>query len=203
MNSEADLEIREHAQDYAAQTIAGEPGSFPPAPPAGLRPEDEQAFLREYFAVLDDLLVAGATLAGLQVAAATAQNTPRFTIRPGHRLHFAPGQTRGARALPVFRSGTGDIRGAYAGTVLYADIVPLGQSYAIFELRGDESNLRLHIVGGGKNDGEIYISLYTNGRLVEKSLLGKEISWDLSDCAAGRYQLNCNDRSALSFQIQE
>ena len=104
-----------------------------------------------------------------------------------------------ARKLPAFRSAAK----APASAVLYSDIVALEASYALVELRASDEELRLNISGGGKNQSKIYISLYTNGSLVEKSLLGTEVSWDLSSSEPGIYQLEFGATPALSFQIQE
>ncbi len=110
------------------------------------------------------------------------------------RLTLPPG--RFERCFrPAFRSsGTG---------VIHSDIVPLGTAYALLELRGDDTSMRLQVEGGGKNAERISISLYTNGDLLEKSFLGARRSWDLGSFQPGSYRLECNNVTALSFQIQE
>ncbi|MCR9142243.1 MAG: hypothetical protein NXI24_08320 [bacterium] len=196
--TDAQLSAIESTQDHARSCFAGDTRVFPP--PLAEDPNVAALCLTEWHAVLDDLSILAAITAELE-AEERRPGSARiaFRIKQG-ALALGGEHSWVAREAPVFRSGDPDSSGA---AVLYSDIVALDEAYALLELRASDEELRLNISGGGKNEGKLYISLYTNGRLVEKSLLGTEVSWDLSDSEPGLYQLDCGDKPALSFQIQE
>ncbi|MEQ9364657.1 MAG: hypothetical protein RIF32_10455 [Leptospirales bacterium] len=199
----------EATRDHARATFAGDIRDI--APPLPENAELAALCLREWHAVLDDLscvvLVTEAMpRSGPDVGPGKTRafGTPlarriAFQVQRGV-LALTPDHPWVAREAPVFRSAP---RSPSPAAVVYSDIVALEEAYALLELRASDEELRLNISGGGKNDCKLYISLYTNGRLVEKSLLGTEVSWDLSDSEPGLYQLDCGDKPALSFQIQE
>ncbi len=190
----------ETVQDHARQIFAGDVATF--APPLPEDPETAELCLREWHAVLDDLSCAAMTTpaAGITDISHQPESAPRLAFRMiAGALDLADDYPWRARQSPVLRSAVK----AAASAVLYSDIIALEASYALVELRASDEELRLNISGGGKNQSKIYISLYTNGSLVEKSLLGTEVSWDLSSSEPGIYQLEFGATPALSFQIQE
>lgn len=200
------LKHMEAIQDHARNVFAGQSRTFPPPLPED--PDLARACIEEWYATLDDLICADSTtVVGLSPSQAgvAPSSAARFAFRVRKGvLSLAATYPWTARETPVFRSGgeSTDDR-AQKSAIIYSDIIALGHAYALVELRGSDLDLRLNISGGGKNETKIYISLYTNGRLVEKSLLGTEVSWDLSSSDPGLYQLELGNKSALSFQIQE
>ena len=187
----------ERMQAHAQQTFANQTQMFPPPLPED--PELARLCLHEWYATLDDLICVRKVVQSADRSDEPTAAPLAFRLRQGV-LRINPAYPWRNRAAPVFRSARGTPAGS---SIIYSDIVPLGDTYALLELRGSDRELRLNIASGGKNQSKIYISLYTKGHLVEKSLLGTEVSWDLSNSEPGRYQLELGSKPALSFQIQE
>ena len=183
-------------QEHAFAFYTGRDYNPPPLP----REEHlANPVLREWFATLDDLATARRLRVEMkETIEYGAEVDCAFQIVRG-RLQINPAHNWVARPLPAFRSGDA----AAPLAVVYSDIVPLEHGCVLLELRASEFELRLNLRAGGKNQGKIYISLYTKDHLVEKSLLYREASWDLSHCEPGQYRVECGSTPALSFQIQE
>ena len=99
------------------------------------------------------------------------------------------------RAAPAFRSS--------AGAVIHSAVIPFPEDFVILELSAADSEMRLYLEKGGKNNRAFHISLYIDEHLSDKRTLSNRISWDLKTLVPGLYRLTLEGKEVLKFNIQE
>ncbi len=146
--------------------------------------------LRELGEIQRDLLQAERVTAA---APSVSNKLPTFRMEKGllrSILGFAF-----QRPGPAFRSG--------GHSVIHSSIIPLTNDYVLLEVSGAESGMKLHLEKGAKNGDRIRISLYINDQLSDKRKLHESLSWDIQAFSPGRYRLQLEEKTVLTFDIKE
>jgi len=120
----------------------------------------------------------------------TDSKIPRFRVRENILQAFGFQLI----AQPAFRSER-------ATATIHSAIVPLTESYLIFELRSSTEALELAVEKGGA--GTTFIQFYCNDRLVEQTAVEETSRWNLHSFTAGHYHVFARENGPQSRKILE
>ena len=129
------------------------------------------------------------------------KTSPAGERKPVSSFHLQGGFLAGVRNFLFFRPGPA-FRSAHPA-VIHSALAVIGSNYVLLELTGDETDLRLYVEKGTKNDDKIRISLYINESLSDKRFLYDRLDWNLKNFSPGHYRLSLEDKTVLKFSIVE